>query len=127
MMRTNVIVANAASTNDQIRDRLRFGPNVACGFVAHDGQSAINLAAEVRPQIIFLDIGMPGMNGHEVAHQLRRQAETRDALLVAVTGWSQDKDRERSRVAGISHHLTKPVDVKQLLPILASVRLRAAA
>jgi signal transduction histidine kinase/ActR/RegA family two-component response regulator len=94
---------------------------------AHDGQSAINLAAEVRPQVIFLDIGMPGMTGHEVAHQLRRQAETRDALLVAVTGWSQDKDRERSRIAGITHHLTKPIDVKQLLPILESVPIRAAA
>ena len=96
--------------------------------MAHDGQSAINQAAEFRPHVIFLDIGMPNMNGHEVAHQLRRQAETRDALLVAVTGWSQEKDRERSRVAGISHHLTKPVDIKQLLPILASVQaVRAAA
>ncbi|MFT3859564.1 MAG: ATP-binding protein [Aquabacterium sp.] len=94
---------------------------------AHDGQSAVTVAAEMRPQIIFLDIGMPAMNGLEVASQLRRQAETRDALLVAVTGWSQDKDRERSRNAGFNHHLTKPVDIKQLMPILSSVQVRAAA
>ena len=94
--------------------------------IVHDGSSAINVASQLRPDVVFLDIGMPGMNGHEVAHQLRHQTETSRAVLVAVTGWNQEKDRERSRASGMSYHLAKPIDVKQLLAILKDSQARNA-
>jgi len=68
---------------------------------------------------MILDIGMPGLNGHEVARSVRQDPRTRHTLLVAITGWNLASDRERSRSCGISHHLAKPVDVSQLLDILA--------
>lgn len=87
--------------------------------VVHDGQQALHAARQEAPDVMILDIGMPGLNGHEVAQALRQDPRTQHTLLVAITGWSQDSDRERSRACGIAHHLTKPVDVAQLLDILA--------
>lgn len=77
---------------------------------AHDGPRALAAAAEHRPDVVFLDIGMPGMNGFEVADRLRRQPETRNVLLVAMTGWGQEEDRRRSKEAGFDLHLVKPLD-----------------
>ena len=78
--------------------------------VAHDGPSALETAEAFRPQIVLLDIGLPGMSGHEVAEQLRRRPWFEGGLLVAVTGWGQERDRATSRAAGFAHHLVKPVD-----------------
>jgi CheY-like chemotaxis protein len=86
--------------------------------VTHDGASALVIAGTLRPQFSFLDIGMPGLNGYELARRLRQHEETRDTVLVAVTGWGQDKDRQRARNAGFDHHLVKPVDVNQLQQVL---------
>ncbi|HEX6364118.1 MAG TPA: ATP-binding protein, partial [Albitalea sp.] len=90
--------------------------------VVHDGFAAIEAASRLRPEFIFLDIGMPGLNGYEVAHKLRRQPATCDAVIVAITGWGQDKDREKAREAGFDEHLVKPADVEHLVRLL-----RAAA
>ncbi|MDE2049947.1 MAG: response regulator [Gammaproteobacteria bacterium] len=87
--------------------------------VCHGGREALALARRERPNALVLDIGMPGMSGYEVARHIRAEDWGRDALLIAVTGWGQREDRERSRAAGFDHHLTKPVDPDTLQGLLA--------
>ncbi|WP_161974693.1 hybrid sensor histidine kinase/response regulator [Piscinibacter terrae] len=86
--------------------------------VVHDGFAALEAAGRLMPDHIFLDIGMPGMNGYDVAQRLRRQPATCDAVIVAITGWGQEKDRARAREAGFDQHLVKPVNVDDLVEIL---------
>ena len=91
--------------------------------VANDGAQALGVAGEFHPHVVFLDIGMPGKDGYEVARELRRTIASRDAVLVALTGWGAEDDRIRSREAGFDHHLTKPAElaaVEQLLSQLAA-------
>jgi signal transduction histidine kinase len=78
--------------------------------VAHHGLAAIELAAQYLPEVVLLDIGLPGMDGYEVAQRLRELEGLEGALLVAVTGYGQEEDRRRSQEAALDHHLTKPVD-----------------
>jgi len=78
--------------------------------VAHDGPGALALGAREEPQVVILDIGMPGMSGYEVARQVRREPWGRTALLLAVTGWGHESDKEKTRAAGFDRHFTKPVD-----------------
>jgi CheY-like chemotaxis protein len=80
------------------------------------------MAAEFQPDLIVLDIGLPDMDGYSVARALRADARTKDAFIVAVTGYGRDEDRMRSRQAGIDEHMTKPVDVDALLRRLAGMR-----
>ena len=75
---------------------------------AFDGQTALEAAQSFKPQAIFLDIGLPGMNGYEVAKALREQGFAKE-LIVAISGYGQPEDRERSREAGFDDHLVKPV------------------
>jgi CheY-like chemotaxis protein/two-component sensor histidine kinase len=86
--------------------------------VAHDGPEALQAAEEFHPELVLLDIGMPGMDGYEVARQLRLRPGFEGTLLVALTGWGQESDRDRSREAGFDHHLVKPVDPDALLGLL---------
>jgi CheY-like chemotaxis protein len=86
--------------------------------VASDGLVAVSLAASIKPQIAFLDIGMPRMDGYEAARQIR-QALGPDVMLVALTGWGQDEDKRRSKEAGFDHHLTKPPDPEVLERLIA--------
>jgi PAS domain S-box-containing protein len=86
--------------------------------VAHDGVAGLQAAQTDRPDIVFLDIGMPGMDGYEVARRLRRQPGLRGVVLVALTGWGQEEDRERARRAGFDHHLTKPAAPETLQQLL---------
>jgi len=81
--------------------------------VAHEGTAALRVAEEFRPDIVLLDIGMPGIDGYEVARRLRA-SKNRPLRIVAVTGWGQEADRERSREAGFDLHLVKPVDANEL-------------
>lgn len=80
----------------------------------HNGKDVIPAAHAFRPEIIFLDIGLPGLNGYEVAALIRRDPLLKHTLIVALTGWGSESDRRRSQDAGFDHHLTKPVDSKQL-------------
>ncbi|MGY1488619.1 hybrid sensor histidine kinase/response regulator [Methylobacillus pratensis] len=89
-------------------------------LVEHEPVSAIKQAQEHQPQICILDIGLPGMDGNELARRLRSMPETSDALLIAVTGYGQERDRETSLQAGFDHHLVKPVDVEKLITILSA-------
>lgn len=88
---------------------------------AYDGPSAISLALEFLPQVVLLDIGLPGMSGYEVATHLRSQAELAGTLLVAMTGFARDEDRQRAVEAGFDHHLVKPVAAETLKQFLESV------
>jgi CheY-like chemotaxis protein len=83
----------------------------------HDGAAALAICPEFRPDVVFLDIGLPEMTGYEVAERLSRALERRP-LLVAVTGYGQEETRRRAREAGIDHHLLKPIDLHTVLDIL---------
>jgi CheY-like chemotaxis protein len=76
---------------------------------------------EFHPRVVFLDIGMPGKDGYQVARELRAQDATRDAILVALTGWGAQEDRARSRDAGFDHHLTKPAGLAAVDSLLARI------
>jgi PAS domain S-box-containing protein len=89
--------------------------------VANDGYQAIEMARDFQPQVVFLDIGLPGMNGYEVARKLRETPGMERAYLVALTGWGTREDRERSSEAGFDHHLTKPADMNTVETLLANL------
>jgi signal transduction histidine kinase/ActR/RegA family two-component response regulator len=95
--------------------------------VAYDGPSGLATAQSFRPDAIVLDIGLPGMDGYEVARRLRTRPETADKLIVAVTGYGQKEDRERAHAAGFDHHLVKPIESETLIRLLAAPRGTAAA
>ncbi|HEV2844774.1 MAG TPA: PAS domain S-box protein, partial [Thermoanaerobaculia bacterium] len=86
---------------------------------AHDGPAALAAAAELQPEIVLLDLGLPGMSGFEVAPELRALPGLRDVTIVAVTGYGQDEDRRKTREAGFDHHLVKPVDPDLLRKLIA--------
>ena len=88
---------------------------------ANDGLAALEALKTYRPTVVFLDIGMPGMDGYEIARQARQQPEGRDVMLIALTGWGQDEDRRQSKEAGFDHHLIKPLDLDALRALLASL------
>jgi two-component system, sensor histidine kinase len=85
---------------------------------AYTGEAALEVAAEFQPEVVLCDIGLPGIDGHEVAIRLRRDGCLADARLVALTGWGSEKDKRRTRDAGFDAHLVKPVRVEQLTEIL---------
>lgn len=89
--------------------------------LAHDGPTALRAAADFRPHIAFLDIGLPGMDGYELASRLRQQAETKDTMLVAVTGYGHREDRQRALSSGFDHHLVKPAKLEVLDRLFVSL------
>ncbi|MFL6695031.1 MAG: ATP-binding protein [Ramlibacter sp.] len=93
----------------------------------HDGARAVQAAREFGPDIVLLDIGLPGLNGYEVAQRLRQDARFADTVLIAITGWGAEQDRRRAEEAGFDHHLTKPVDIATLRPLLRRGRGQRAA
>ena len=90
--------------------------------VVTSGQAAVQEATHWHPDVAVLDIGMPELDGYAVARALRQQPGGEHMLLVALTGWGQDDDRRKSAAAGFDHHLTKPVDIGQLLALIATSR-----
>lgn len=92
--------------------------------VAYEGHGALALAAEAAPDVLLLDIGLPDIDGYELAQCFRALPQTAHATLIALTGYGQHSDRARSVAAGFDHHLTKPVDVATLLRLLANVSER---
>jgi CheY-like chemotaxis protein len=91
--------------------------------VAHDGAAALEKAGRFRPDLVLLDIGLPGMDGFEVAGRLRQRDEFRDTLLVALTGYGQEKDRRKSMQAGFDEHVVKPPSVDLLQRLLSHPKL----
>jgi hypothetical protein len=90
--------------------------------VAYDGPTALETARQFRPHVALLDIGMPSMDGYELGRRLHATPETKDVLLVAMTGWGQDEDHRKSREAGFAHHLVKPFEPAVLEKLLAGVK-----
>jgi two-component system CheB/CheR fusion protein len=88
--------------------------------VVHDGVQALRMAVQFRPEVVLLDIGMPGLDGYEVARRLRALKRERPLRIVAITGWGQEADRARSREAGFDVHLVKPVDPTVLTSAIAN-------
>ncbi len=87
-------------------------------WTAHDAPTALKLAREKHPEMILLDIGLPGMDGYELASRIRREPWGREAILVAISGYGQAEDRRRSEEAGIDYHLVKPVDLDALTALI---------
>lgn len=85
------------------------------------GPAALTAIPDYRPNVILMDIGMPGMDGNEVARRIRQQPEFNDIKLIALTGWGQKKDRQRSKESGFDHHLTKPVNFRDLTDLIISI------
>ncbi|HEY9419993.1 MAG TPA: response regulator [Thermoanaerobaculia bacterium] len=90
---------------------------------AQDGPAALKTAGTFHPEVVLLDIGLPGLDGYQVAGRLRRRRRTSKALLVALTGYGQEEDQRLAREAGFDHHLTKPVDPTIIYELLARPRL----
>jgi len=88
-------------------------------YTAYDGLEAVEAAATLRPDLVLLDIGLPMLNGYEAARRIREQPWGKSMTLVALTGWGQDEDRDKSRDAGFNSHLVKPVDLAVLMKFLA--------
>ncbi|MGC3996118.1 MAG: response regulator [Anaeromyxobacter sp.] len=95
--------------------------------VAHEGVAALAEAERWRPDLVLIDIGLPGMDGYELARRLRALPVDRPPVLMALTGYGQDEDRERSRSAGMDYHLTKPFALPQLEHLITQVLARARA
>jgi CheY-like chemotaxis protein len=93
--------------------------------VAYDGPTALVAVSAFQPEVVLLDIGMPGMDGFEVARRIRLHPKSRKVTLIALTGWGQEKDRRDSEAAGFDHHLIKPVDMDALQGLLAAVHQRS--
>lgn len=89
--------------------------------VAHDGLEAVEKAGQLSPDIILLDIGLPKINGFEAARRIRQQSQGKSLRLVALTGWGQDTDRQKSREAGFDAHIAKPVELEVLTKLLAEL------
>ena len=89
--------------------------------IAYNGPDALIAVGQHRPAVVLLDLGMPGMSGHEVATRIREHPEFGHVTLIALTGWGQDEDRRRSRVAGFDYHLIKPADIEALQSLFVSL------
>src|SRR5262249_34845275 len=89
--------------------------------MAFSGPQALELLATYKPNLVLLDIGMPVMDGYEVARRIRQQPEHQDLTLIALTGWAQEEDRRRTQSAGFDYHLIKPADINALQTMLLSL------
>jgi CheY-like chemotaxis protein len=92
---------------------------------AHDGETAVHLAGELEPDVVLMDLGMPGLDGYDACRRMRDRAARRRMRLVAVTGWGQDEDRRKSAAAGFDEHLVKPVRPESLIALLGDMRMPA--
>jgi CheY-like chemotaxis protein len=89
---------------------------------AGDGAAVLSEVLDYQPDVVLLDIGLPGLNGYGVAKQIRLEPTLQNVVLIALTGYGQDSDREAARQAGFNHHMVKPADFDKLEQILASIR-----
>lgn len=108
---------DAANSLGMVLEALGAAPRIV-----HDGPSALSAVASFNPDVLLLDIGMPDMDGYEVARRLRGDPRFKDLLLVAVSGWSDVRDIRRTGEAGFDHHMAKPVDIARLAELLAARR-----
>jgi len=117
MLRVLVVDDNVDTAESLVLLVKLLGHNVR---MAHDGLVALQTAIDYRPNVVLLDIGLPGLTGYEVASRIREQASLNGILLVAVTGYGQESDRLLALQAGFDHHLVKPIDFEKVRQILAA-------
>src|SRR4030095_392926 len=91
-------------------------------YTAHDGVAAVETAERFRPDVVLLDIGLPRLNGYDACRRMRERPWGNDVVIVAMTGWGQESDRQKSRDAGFDHHMVKPVDYAALMSAIARGR-----
>lgn len=118
-----LIVDDNVDAADSLSDILQLYGHVV--RVAYEGQAALEQAREFAPQIVVLDIGLPGMDGNEVCRRLLQRPETKQAIMVALTGYGNDDAYYRTKESGFHSHLLKPVNAQDLLQILAKLAMRA--
>ncbi len=116
-----LVVDDNVDAAESLATLLRLKGHIA--RVAKDGPTALAIARAERPEVVILDLGMPGTDGFEVARQLRAMAETKNTVLVAITGWSREEDRQRCYEAGFDGHLPKPVDLSAVQQFLDHPKL----
>jgi signal transduction histidine kinase len=114
--RTVLLADDNADAADALAELLRMEGHVV--HIASHGVQAAELALALKPDVVVLDIGMPGLNGYEVAQRIRAQPWGAEPLLVAATGWGQEGDRQKATAAGFDRHLTKPFDPQRLLDLV---------
>jgi signal transduction histidine kinase len=114
-----LVVDDSLDSANSLATLLRFNGHEV--FVAHDGEAALDLSVAVRPNVVLLDIGLPGMDGYEICRRMRKLG-LGDAYIIAMTGYGQERDRQRSSEAGFDEHTVKPVDIEELSRLLSSVR-----
>ena len=90
-------------------------------LTAATGSDGIEVASEEQPDVILMDLGMPRMNGYDAARHIREQEWGKNIVLIALTGWGQEEDRQRTKEAGFDHHLVKPAEPAVLRNLLANV------
>ena len=90
--------------------------------IAHSGLAAVEMAKRTAPDVVFMDIGMPGMDGYEVARRIRQEPDLERIVLAALTGWGQQEDRRRTAEAGFDHHLVKPLELSALDAVLTGLK-----
>jgi len=111
-----LLVDDNADSAESLGMLLEMDGHVTC--VCHDGASALAQAALFRPDVVLLDIGLPDIDGFEVARRARALPSLRGAFLVAITGWGTEADVTRAREAGFDAHLTKPIEYRELMRVL---------
>ena len=112
-----LVVDDSRDAAESLSKLLRLGGHEV--LIAHEGEHALHLAATQQPAVVLLDIGLPGMDGYEVCRRLRQSGLTR-ALIVAMTGYGLERDRQRSQESGFDTHLVKPVPPHELLKLMAA-------
>ena len=114
-----LVVDDNRDAADSLGMLLRFqGADV---HIVDNGPTALEALTTYGPSVVLLDIGMPGMDGYELARRMRQQQGGEDVTLIALTGWGQEQDRRLSKEAGIDYHLIKPVDWESLVSLLTSL------
>lgn len=113
-----LVVDDNVDAASMLADILKILGNDVVGMV-HDGLAAVDAILQMKPDVVLLDIGLPNIDGYEVAKRIRTHADLNQVVLVALTGWGHEMDKQQAYQAGFNHHLVKPVKFEQLQEILA--------
>ena len=125
MSRRILVVDDNRISADSLAKLLQLTGNET--HTAYDGLEAVEAAATFRPDVILLDIGLPKLNGYEAARKIREQPWGKNIVMVALTGWGQDEDRQKSKEAGFNGHMVKPVELTALMKLLAELQPTAGS